>query len=76
MTSKEQQWKNYYDYYLAEAKLQGVSALSVLDSQWHDGRSTAECVLPYISPDSLVLEIACGIGRVSRFVAPHCRYLH
>lgn len=76
MASKEEQWKGYYAYYLSQAKRQGVNALTVLDDQWHDGRDTAQCVLPYVSPESVVLELACGIGRVSRFVAPHCLHLH
>ena len=76
MTSKEEQWKGYYNYYLSEGRRQGVNALNVLDEQWHDGRDTATSVLPYLSSDSVVLEIACGIGRVSRFIAPHCRVLH
>jgi ubiquinone/menaquinone biosynthesis C-methylase UbiE len=73
---KGQGWKGYYDYYLTEARRQRVSPLAMLDEQWYDGRITAEAVLPYLSPASDVLEIACGIGRVSRFVAPHCRQLH
>jgi len=73
---KHQEWKGYYDYYLAEAQRQGVNPLKVLDEQWFDGRTTAESVLPHISSDSNVLEIACGIGRVSRFIAPRCRQLH
>lgn len=74
---KEKQWEGYYTYYFSEAARRGVNPLEVLDEQWFDGRRTAEvCVLPYISKESTVLEIACGIGRVSRFVAPHCKYLY
>lgn len=76
MASKEEQWKGYYNYYLSEARRQGVNALNVLDEQWHDGHATAQSVLPYLSSTSVVLEIACGIGRVSRFVAPHCGALY
>jgi hypothetical protein len=50
--------------------------LDVLDQQWFDGRTNAQCVLPHIAADSEVLEIACGIGRISRFIAPHLRRLH
>lgn len=76
MSEKERQWKGYYKYYLSESRRKGVNALQVLDEQWHDGRKTADVVLPYISRDSVVLEIACGIGRVSRFIAPYCRHLY
>jgi len=73
---KEQRWSGYYDYYLEQARRQGVSPVAVLDEQWADGRESAALVLPYVAPTSTVLEIACGIGRVARFVAPHCRQLH
>jgi ubiquinone/menaquinone biosynthesis C-methylase UbiE len=73
---KQQEWQGYYGYYLSEARRKGINPLQVLDEQWFDGRTTAQCVLSHISTDSDVLEIACGIGRVSRFIAPHCRRLH
>jgi ubiquinone/menaquinone biosynthesis C-methylase UbiE len=76
LMEKEEQWKGYYNYYLSEASRKGVNALQVLDEQWYDGRKTAQCVFPDISRESIVLEIACGIGRVSRFVAPRCRHLY
>ena len=73
---KENEWHGYYAYYRSEAKREGVAPVAVLDAQWADGRTTAELVRPYLSPDATVLEIACGLGRVSRFVAPHCGQLH
>lgn len=73
---KAQQWRGYYAYYLYEARAQGVAPVAVLDQQWFDGRTNAMSVLPYLNENSEVLEIACGIGRVGRFVAPHCRQLH
>lgn len=74
--NKQQEWQGYYRYYLEEARRQNVSPLDILDEQWWKGRSTAQVVLPHLTIDSEVLEIACGIGRVSRFVAPCCRRLH
>jgi ubiquinone/menaquinone biosynthesis C-methylase UbiE len=74
---KEKQWEGYYTPYLFKAQKKGVTTLEVLDKEWFDGRTTAElCVLPHISKHSTVLEIACGIGRVSRFVAPRCKHLY
>ena len=73
---KEEQWKDYYAPYFSQAHQKSVNALELLDEQWFDGRKTATCVLPYLSENSVVLEIACGIGRVSRFVAPHCASLY
>jgi len=74
-TRKATLWRGYYRPYVERAKERGVNAVQLLDEEWYDGRKSAECVRPYVSRDSVVLEIACGIGRVSRFVAPHCRHL-
>lgn len=73
--TRADQWNGYYRYYLAEARRRGVSPLEVLDEQWQEGRRAAEYLLPYLTTESVALEIACGIGRVSRFVAPRCRWL-
>lgn len=73
---KEKQWQGYYASYLDKASQRGVSTLDILNEEWFDGQRTAEeCVLPYISKDSVILEIACGIGRVSKYVASKCKYL-
>jgi len=37
------------------------------------GRYDAERLRPYISPTDNVLDLGCGIGRVTRYVAPLCR---
>ncbi len=73
---KDEEWKGYYTYYFSEARIRNVSPLALLDGWWYDGQTTANIVLPYLTKSSDVLEIACGIGRVSRFIAPHCRQLH
>jgi ubiquinone/menaquinone biosynthesis C-methylase UbiE len=77
MMNKEKQWAGYYAPYFSKANKEGVNALDILDKEWCLGRKTAEeCVLPHLSENSIVLEIACGIGRVSRFMAPHCKLLY
>lgn len=73
---KEEEWSGYYDGYRRRAAERGVTAVELLDEEWWNGRHTAEnCVWPYVTSDSAVLEIAAGIGRVSRFVAPRCKRL-
>jgi len=73
---KDEEWKGYYTYYFSQARIRNVSPLTLLDAWWYDGATTANIVLPYLNKSSDVLEIACGIGRVSRFIAPRCRHLH
>lgn len=73
---KETTWDGYFHCYRRAAHERGLTPQELLDEQWADGRETAETsVLPHLTPKSDVLEIACGLGRVSRFVAPHCRSL-
>lgn len=73
---KETQWDGYFNPYFKKAMEKGVNPLEILNAEWFNGKKTAkECVLPYISKDSVVLEIACGIGRVSKYIAPECKYL-
>jgi SAM-dependent methyltransferase len=36
------------------------------------GRADAERLAPLISPEDVVLDLGCGIGRVVRYVAPLC----
>ena len=74
--NKEREWHGYYQPYLSQARRRGVDPMALLDEQWADGRKTALRVLPHLSESSVVLEIACGIGRVSRHVAAHCHRLH
>jgi ubiquinone/menaquinone biosynthesis C-methylase UbiE len=73
---KEREWRGYYAYYRSEAGRKGMAPVAVLDAQWADGQQTAELVRPYLVPGATVLEIACGMGRVARFVVPHCQRLH
>lgn len=39
------------------------------------GLSHGERVCRFIRPDSRVLDLGCGIGRIARYVAPHCAEL-
>ena len=39
------------------------------------GREAAERLGPHLGPESTVLDLGCGIGRVALYVAPRCRSL-
>jgi len=61
---------------MARAK-QMMGALSASDEELEAaGRRYAEEIRRYITPDSRVLDLGCGIGRIALYVAPHCAELH
>jgi len=37
------------------------------------GIRDAAVIAPFLRPDSIVVDLGCGIGRVVRHVAPHCK---
>jgi len=39
------------------------------------GREQFEALRPFVPVDGVVMDFGCGIGRVARYVAPHCREL-
>lgn len=76
MNPKEIQWKGYFTNYIERARKKNIDPLELIDIEWSDGFKTSQCLYPYINKDSTVLEIASGIGRVSRFIAPKCEELY
>ena len=53
--------------------------LSVADSESEfaqSGKRDADWLKDRIPPNSVVLNIGCGIGRVESFFAPHCKEMH
>lgn len=53
--------------------LTGVSKEGDFDEA---GKIEASWLLPLIGSDRIVLDVGCGIGRVEKFLAEHCRELH
>ncbi len=75
-TDKQTQWQGYFDGFWHWPERQGVDSRELLHKGGVEGKQEADgCVLPFISKNSQVLEIAAGLGRISRFVAPACRQL-
>lgn len=40
------------------------------------GKADADRMRQWITPESVVLDVGCGIGRVEKYLAPHCRAIH
>lgn len=40
------------------------------------GERTANELKKFIEPKSIVLDVGCGIGRIERFLASHCKEIH
>lgn len=39
------------------------------------GKDVAGPIIGFLSSDSVVLDLGCGIGRIAKHVAPHCAHL-
>ena len=53
--------------------LTGVEDEEIFDQR---GKEFADELKKFIEPNSVVLDIGCGIGRVEKFLASHCKEVH
>jgi 2-polyprenyl-3-methyl-5-hydroxy-6-metoxy-1,4-benzoquinol methylase len=56
-----------------DAVLTGADSETAFDAK---GKSDAEWLISIIGNDQRVLDVGCGMGRIEKFLAPHCRELH
>ncbi len=40
------------------------------------GKADADMLRAFVTPESVVLDIGCGIGRIEKHLAPHCAKMH
>ena len=40
------------------------------------GIEDAQLIAQWVTSDSIVLDVGCGIGRIEKYLAPYCRELH
>lgn len=54
------------------------TTIKVRDPELFDRRSRelASQLEPFVTSDSVVLDIGCGIGRPQRYLAPHVKHIH
>jgi SAM-dependent methyltransferase len=43
---------------------------------WKRGEEDASRLLKFVNRESIVLDVGCGIGRVMKFISPHCKEIH
>jgi ubiquinone/menaquinone biosynthesis C-methylase UbiE len=77
--------RSYASTWDAFALLPGLAREAVLADKgdpgrqgefWESGRAEADrFLLPVLKPTATALELGPGVGRVARWVAPHCRHL-
>jgi ubiquinone/menaquinone biosynthesis C-methylase UbiE len=56
-----------------DAVLTGADSEIAFDAK---GKADAEWLISIIGNDKRVLDVGCGMGRIEKFLAPHCRELH
>jgi SAM-dependent methyltransferase len=74
-TGNTKPWDGYFKKWIAEAEASGRDPNDVGDLDWTDSLKDVleNHYLPYISPDSVVLELGPGSGRVTRHIIGRCR---
>lgn len=53
--------------------LTGVEDEEIFDQR---GKEFANELRKFVKPNSIVLDVGCGIGRVEKFLAPHCKEIY
>lgn len=43
---------------------------------WLSGKREAEKLKEFISKDSIVLDVGCGLGRIEKWLASYCKEIH
>ncbi|MBV8898360.1 MAG: methyltransferase domain-containing protein [Acidobacteriaceae bacterium] len=67
-------WDDTFLSWIERGRAKGIDPNEVGDQEWDDIRSHIERVyMPHIRPDSMVLELGPGSGRVTRYVIGRCR---
>lgn len=75
LNSYEKEW----DFWARSKRTAMTSILTgVKDEHIFDlmGKEFANKLLKIIEPDSVVLDLGCGIGRVEKFLVPYCKEVH
>ncbi len=49
-----------------------TAGTAIDESFFGAARMKADKLIPYLKPESRVLDLGCGLGRFERFLAPHC----
>src|SRR5262245_18846323 len=56
-----------------DAVLTGTDSENAFDAK---GKTDAEWLISIVGEGKNVLDVGCGMGRIEKFLAPHCRELH
>lgn len=77
-SSSRGKWDRHFRDWITQADTQGLDANDVGDKAWDDdhlAHALREFYLPYVTPDSVVLELGPGTGRVTRHLVGRCAKL-
>jgi SAM-dependent methyltransferase len=67
-------WDSHFARWIAQGEAEGVDPNDIGDREWISPRQyIEERFLPWIGPDSVVLELGPGTGRIARHVIDRCR---
>ena len=78
MKEGEKPWDRYFRQTIARAEATGQDPNDFVDEDWGKERfqhTYEKHFSPHITPDSVVLELGPGAGRLTRLVLPRCRQM-
>lgn len=72
--AKSRPWDETFSSWIELGRAKGVDPNDIGDEEWEDVRSHLDRMyMPHIRPDSIVLELGPGSGRVTRHMIGRCR---
>jgi ubiquinone/menaquinone biosynthesis C-methylase UbiE len=74
----EKPWDNIFTEWIKHAEASGSDPNNLGDSAWHDDplpQALERHYLPHVRPDSVVLELGPGTGRLTRHLIGRCKQL-
>lgn len=77
-SSPKEKWDRHFRQWIEKAETEGVDVNDIGDQAWRDDHldeALREFYLPYVSPDSVVMELGPGTGRVTRHLVGRCAKL-